>query len=186
MKIKSIIFLFFLCCSTLHACDWIAEVRAGYFYPNASKFRKIYRDGGAEGELEISGVYFDWRAWANVGYFQKNGHSIGLHDKTTIRMVPISFGFKYEFLLCGCVHPYVGAGITYTVFNSKNDSYYVKEHVKKGGFGAVVKSGAYFDVSDSLLLDFFVDYYYQKIHFYQSSNTDVGGLRMGLGLGYRF
>lgn len=187
MKIKPIVFLLFLFFNTLHSSEWMAELRGGYFYPTSKKFREIYKDGGLEGEIELSKTFREnWMGWGNVGYFQRDGRSIGFHDKTTIRMIPISLGLKYQFLLCNLLSPYLGAGITYTFFDIKNDADFVKRHVTKGGFGFVLKSGIYIDLSENFLLDLFVDYYYQEVHFYTKDKVDVGGFKMGMGLGYRF
>lgn len=88
MKMKSIIFLLFLCFNTLHSSEWIAEFRGGIFIQIQKKFEKFIR----------------------------------------------------------------------------------------------------IDLSQNFLIDLFVDYYYQEIHFYRKHNADVGGFKMGmeLGLGYRF
>lgn len=187
MKMKSIIFILFLCVNTVHSSEWVAELRGGYFYPTSKLFREIYKSGGPEGEIEISkNLRDEWMGWGNVNYFQKDGRSLGLRDKTAIHMIPISLGVKYQFLFCNVFSPYLGAGLTYTIINVKNDSEYVKKHVTKGGIGFVIKSGIYIDLSESFLLDLFADYYYQEIHFYKNHNTDVGGFKVGMGLGYRF
>ncbi len=188
MKIKTMLLILFLFSNNLQAIDWLAELRGGYFYPTSKKFREIYRDGGPEVELELSKTFKkDWMAWANVNYFERSGHSIGFHDKTTINMVPVSFGFKYLYPICNFpINPYLGGGVTYTFINVKNDADFVKRHVTKSGVGFVVKSGMYVDLCYGLILDIFADYYYQKIHFYSKNNEDVGGFKMGLGLGYKF
>jgi len=187
MKIKSIIFFVFIFFGHLQSVEWLTELRGGYFYPTSKKFREIYKSGGPEGELEIAAIFKkNWIAWGNVNYFQRNGHSIGFHDKTFIRMIPISLGIKYQFLACGRVSPYLGFGATYTFSQITNDSDFVKRDVKKGGFGFVVKSVTYIKLSDHFLMDLFADYYYQKIHFYDSNKVDMGGFRMGAGLGYRY
>lgn len=187
MKIRFFIFLLILFFNALHATEWMGELRAGCFYPTSSKFRKIYKNGGFEGEMELSKTFKGhWICWGNVNYFQRNGHSIGFNNKTIIHMIPFSLGLKYQFLPCDLISPYLGGGITYTLFNVKNDSDFVKKHVTKGGFGFVIKSGMYINICDPLLLDLFVDYYYQEIHFYSKHDEDVGGFRMGLGLGRRF
>lgn len=186
MKMKSIIFFTFLSINALYSSDWILELRGGYFYPISDKFRKIYKSGGPEVEVEVSrGFCGNWMGWGNVNYFQRDGRSIGLSEKTRIRMVPLSLGLKYQFLPCAFISPYLGIGATYTFIDVKNHSNFVKKHVNRGGFGFVVKSGSYFYLSECFLLDLFIDYYYQKRELYRN-NADLSGLRMGLGLGYRF
>ncbi|MBA3922403.1 MAG: outer membrane beta-barrel protein [Nostocaceae cyanobacterium] len=187
MKIKLIVFFVLLLSSNLHSSEWMTELRGGYFYPTSKKFREIYKDGGLEGEVEFSKTYREnLIVWGNINYFQRKGRSLGFHDKTTLNMIPISLGLKYQFLSCSCISPYLGAGLSYTFLNIKNDSEFAKRHVTKGSFGFVLKSGTYINLSEKFLLDLFLDYYYQEVHFYSKHKVDVGGLRMGMGLGYRF
>lgn len=180
-------FCFPQCCGTPCCSDLVAEVRAGYFYPNSKKFRDIYKHGGAEGELEVSGTYMgDWKWFGNANYFYKKGHSLGFYDKTTIRMIPVSLGLKYQFCFFRGISPYLGLGISYTFTKINNHSDYVKRHVNKNGFGFVVKSGVTFDLSCNFILDLFVDYYNQHLHFHHHHNAEMGGFKTGAGIGYRF
>lgn len=186
---KLIAFLIFFSFGALQAYDWNAEIRAGYFYPTSGLLRKIYRTGGAEGELELSRTFcINYQVWGNVNLYTKTGHSRGLHDKTRITIVPISCGLKYifDFKPCPLYRPYVGIGPSYSLIHIRNDSSFVKKRTNKHGFGFVVKSGIYFDLSCDFVLDLFADYYYQKIHFHSSGTKDIGGVRTGLGIGYKF
>lgn len=186
-KMKKIIFFLLILFPSLHSAEWMTELRMGYFYPTSSIFREIYKSGGIEGEIEVLKDFENhWKAWGNINYFRKNGHSIGLHDKTTIDLIPITFGLKYQFLECNCISPYLGIGVGYTIANVKNHSDFVKKHVVKAAPGFVIKSGAYINLTNDILLDIFADYYYQEMHFYIPKNRNIGGLRIGLGLGYCF
>jgi opacity protein-like surface antigen len=184
---KALIFLLLLTFGPLQSAEWIAELRAGYFYPTSKKFREIYRQGGPEGEVEVSKSFSEnWIGWGNINYFQRSGRSKGFHDRTTIRMLPLSLGLKYQFQFCNCFSPYIGAGVTYTFLNVKNAAHFVKRHVSREGFGFVLKSGVNINLSEDFLLDLFLDYYYQDVRFHDKHRVEVGGLRTGIGLGYRF
>lgn len=174
----------------LQAFDSTAEVRAGYFYPTSDLLRKIYSQGGAEEEIEISGLFYEqWQAWGNVGYFGKNGRSLGLRERTEIRLIPLSLGIKYVLLPSACIHPYLGLGASYTFFHVRNHSDYVKRSVSRGNMGFVVKSGFNIDLACHYFLDLFADYYYQYINLHSNNerhSIDIGGFKVGAGIGYRF
>lgn len=187
MNLKTLVCSLVLLSSSLTASEWMAEVRGDYFYPTYKRFQKIYRQGGMEGGIELSKKFCDnWLAFEGLSYFEKSGHSIGLNDRTRIKMVPFSFGVKYLIPTSFCFTPYIGLGATYTFIYVRNHSDFVKRRVNKSSFGFVAKSGAHFDLSERVLLDVFVDYYYQSVHFYNHHTNDVGGLKMGVGLGYKF
>lgn len=187
MKIKSIIFLLLLVSHTLSSVEFLSELRGGYFYPNSEKFRKIYNNGGPEVELEFSGTFCEsWTVWGNVNYFQRDGDSIGLFDRTNIRMIPLSLGAKYQFEIDYCISPYIGAGVTYTYTQIHNHSDFVKKHVNKNGVGGVVKSGIYIPMTRIFTLDIFLDWYYQQLTFSSHHKANVGGFRAGIGVASPF
>ncbi len=184
-NLKSIIFVVLLFFTPLHSSEWMAELRGSYFYPTSTLFQDIYRDGGFEGEIEVLRTFTThWIGWGNINYFRRDGYSKGIQDKTTIHMVPLSLGVKYQFPCYNSLSPYLGAGITYTFVNIKNDSPFVRRNVSKSGVGFVLKSGTYLTLTENFFLDLFVDYYYQKMQFYKTSKTDLGGFKIGIGLGY--
>lgn len=186
MKIL-IAFLIFISFGTLYAYDTTVEARVGYFYPSSHLLRKIYRQGGVEGEFELSkNINCNWQVWGNVNYFSRTGRSRGEGNKTRITIVPISVGLKYVFIPSSRIRPYVGIGPTYSFVNIRNHTHYTKRHSHKDGFGFVVKSGLNYDLTCKFLLDLYVDYYYQQVHFHRGGHRQTGGLRTGLGLGYRF
>jgi hypothetical protein len=190
MKLKSVIFGFLLPFS-LHAYHGGTQLRAGYFYPESSTIREIY-GGGIEGEIETSVlVYRRLSLFANAGVFIKDGHSLGLHDSTRIKIFPLSLGLKYNFYLSNIWEFYLGGAPTYTWVRFHDHSSYVKEHVHKGAFGAVLKTGFIYTFWKRVFLDFFFDYYFTRISGTHSSgitssSRDISGFRTGLGLGVKY
>lgn len=184
------IFVFaFLSFNFLQAAEWSAEGRVGYYYPHSHLVRKIY-SGGIEGELQGLGTFYNnWQAWVNVGYFSRRGRSLGLNDRTDIRLLPVSLGMNYTFLPCSCISPYFGLGVSYTTLTIDNHADINKNHLSKAATGLVLKSGIYADLPCNFFLDLYVDYYYQEVHLhskYERRHIDIGGLIAGLGLGYHF
>ncbi len=165
-------------------CGWDVEIRSAYVYPTKNLVRKIYRGARFDVEAELSKQLIDrWSAWCNFTYFNKRGHSLGVPEPTTLTLYPLSFGLKYVCPVSCCVDVYAGAGFNYTWMRLFNDSDFVEKHVRKARFGATFKSGIYKNITENLFLDAFVDYLYIPMHLTNVDN--VGGFRIGLGLGWR-
>lgn len=192
-KILKKVFLFlFLMPLFLQASNWTVEGRVAYFYPTSKLLREIYPVGGVDYQLEASRrIFCDWHLWGSANYFTKKGHSVGLHDDTRISIAPFSLGVKYDFSSFNYFSPYIGIGASYTLFQCKDDSEYVKEHVRKNTFGFVVKSGLSIPLGEHFFVDVFTDYYYQKLHFKSERGVsrhdlDIGGFKFGAGIGAAF
>lgn len=176
----------------LQADGMSTEIRAGYFYPASKTFRDIYHQGGAEFEIEQTfAVDCNIDFWANFGYFRRNGHSLGLDDKTSILIYPLSLGFDYNFPICEDFFFYLGAGASYTWVKIHDHSPFVKRHSFRKQFGGVAKSGFVYFFRDCLFLDVYADYYYTRVdgvhrHGVKGTGRDIGGLRTGAGLGISY
>lgn len=168
------------------------EARVAYFHPNSHTFRRIYH-GGVDLQVEFSTrVWNDFHAWFNIEWFSKKGHSIGLHDDTHVRILPLSLGIKYFYCLCSSIKAYTGIGATYTWLRTKDDNPFVIRHVSKKSYGLALKSGLIYDFCNGVYVDLFADYMYLPFHFSGSRHcierhdAQVGGVKVGCGLGYHF
>ncbi len=190
MKLKSLLVTLLFPLS-LFAYQGSTELRAGYFYPASSVIRDIY-GGGIEGELETAvRLYRGLHLFANTGIFIKDGHSIGLDDKTRMKLFPLSVGLKYHFQLSCKWEFYLGTAPTYTWVHFHDHSSSVDQHVHKSAWGVVGKTGLIYAFYKAFFADLFFDYYYTEISGTHSpgvtsTNCDVGGFRTGLGLGIKY
>ncbi len=182
--------------------DISLNARVAYFHPNSDKVRKIYSEGWPEYQLELSkGFCQNWQAWAGVAWSSKKGRSLGLHDETRLRLLPISLGVKYLW----CVYPdtkfYLGAGVCYSMLHIKDHSPFVHEKVSKNAFGGIVQSGLYYDINCMFFVNVFFDYYFQRFDFsnrhhsgsgsgsssfVERHNADLSGYKTGAGIGVNF
>ncbi|MFA6916618.1 MAG: OmpW family outer membrane protein [Parachlamydiales bacterium] len=191
------------CCIENPACDpcnsfwtdgWSIEGRGAAFIPLSNRFKNVYGDVLPEIQIEINkNIYCDWSIWANVGYLWKNGHSIGLDNKTRFEMAPISLGIKYYYTINDCWKAYLGVGAVYSLLHIHDDSSFVQRNVTKNEFGGVVKLGANYDINCNLYLDIFGDFRFQEFCFHSSSeasvtrnNANLNGFILGVGLGWKF
>lgn len=162
------------------------EFRSAAFFHSSERFREIYDDVGASYQLEASTEL--WRcldAWANVDWFSKHGKSDGFKDPTKVEIANFSFGIKYPYQFCSQLVGYLGIGPSLGRIWLK-DKYrcHCRRSVSKFIAGGVLKSSVYYFFNRCLFVDVFLDYLYQPVHFHR--NVDIGGVKIGLGIGAQF
>lgn len=187
----------FLSPLNLLAGEQEAKIRVAYFRPEASILRSIYGNGFIQYQLDYSWNFcgkLDY--FANIGYMNKHGHSIGEEDPTRLRLTPISTGLKYNFNFCNLctgLEGYLGAGLTYSLLRIHDDSPFVIRHSGKNNLGWIAKSGLTFTFCNCGVAEIFLDYYYTEFHFSGVTSNNVvrndlnlSGLLFGGGLGVKF
>lgn len=194
------------CCDWSDLCNWndIAfEGRVAYYHPSSGKVRKIYGDGWADYQVQISkGFCRDWRVWVGASGFSRDGDSIGFHDHTNLQFIPIQFGLKYFppfFPLCEEFKFFIGAGACYSFLNIKDHSEHVHHHTHKEGWGGLIEAGLNYYFWQNAYVSFFVDGFFQEFGFHNSylyscdysdkvirEKIDMSGYKLGVGIGCRF
>ena len=184
------------CCEASCFGDVTIEGRFSAFFPLGSRAREIYNDALPCLELQVATVICDcWQPWFNAGYIWSDGNSIGCGNKTQLSVVPLSLGINYLFPLCDCVDWYIGAGALYSFLRTEDHSPYVHEHVRKNTWGGTARVGFYYQWTECLFLEGFLDYVYQEFDFSTDEDSDpyvvrndvdLSALKLGVGLGYRF
>ncbi len=174
----------------LYSKDILVEARAAYFYPTDSAFRSIYNESGLYSVEASYSSFGKIHPWASVGMFYKSGHTVAENTKTSIIIVPLALGLKYQ-CYWKCIKPYIGLGILVPYLHTKDDSPFVIKVRNKWGVGAIVKSGIIYDITNCFFADLFLDYSWAKINFGKTSKTsgrtaDISGISVGAGIGYHF
>ena len=187
--IYSILILLASFCS-VEANELLVEGKIAYYYPTDSTTRDIFEKCGI---YSIEASYDFWcrklYGWASVGYYSKEGQSIGDNTDTRATIVPLGFGLKYLFQ-CGCLKPYVGGGVLFSHLDTCNDSEFVPDR-SKWGTGGVLKVGLFWFVTRCFFVNFFVDASWTTIDFSDEDGTlgrkaDISNVTPGVGLGWRF
>jgi hypothetical protein len=162
------------------------KIRGGVFLPQASLFRGIYGRALPLIEIEAATLLREHlELWGNIDWTGKRGHSIGLCSPTKVNIVNFSFGLNVPFSWTDCFGLYLGLGPSFGGTRLCNRLLNgATERVSKGAVGVVLKSGARWDVGERAFIDLFVDYLYQKVNF--PTHVNVGGVKIGLGLGVAF
>jgi len=187
---KNYVFRLFLAIMFMNVCTLVAneitlEVRSAAFYHASSRFRGIYGKVSGCYQLEASTPITPClEEWVNFDWFTKRGHSIGLHDPTRVSIINVSWGVKYPFPVTECISMYAGIGASFSKIWLHNKSEFFHERVSRLTFGALLKSGINYHISKCFFIDFFADYLYQPDVY--RTHVDIGGLKLGVGLGTKF
>lgn len=161
------------------------KIRSAVFIPQSKLFRKIYHTVGPCIELEYAYRFRNHvELWGNFDWFWHHGKSVGLCSSTKIKIPNFSFGIKSPFTFKNCHEIYLGIGPSFAGIFLSNNSCCGCEKISKEAIGVIIKSGYYYNFNKRIFLDLFADYLYQSVHFQRKVN--VGGLKMGAGLGIRF
>ena len=169
------------------------------FRPTSKILREIYGNFWVDYKLEMEGqvaqCHWFWKkvsVFGDISYLGKHGKSIGGHNKTWIRIIPVSLGVKWTEKMTDRSRFYVGAGPRYFFLHIHDHLKGVKQKINKNGLGALIITGFNVDLWKGLYLDLFASYSFK--HFskpstpknVQGHSLQVGGLDVGAGLGWAF
>lgn len=187
-------------CPNPHAHSSV-EVKAGYFFFTDTPMKTVYDQSGVD--IQITGTYpvlsgklyetapADIRLYGSIEYIYKSGHSIGLHQKTSITEIPLSVGLQPIFLIC-CkpeIRYYATIGPRYIHAFVDNHSNYVPRNMTANTLGMFVNTGFTFNYNH-FLFNIFGEYSYAKVRFNPHASgtytkrTQIGGVSVGAGVGY--
>lgn len=161
------------------------EVRGSAFFPAKEQIRDRYGDvNGSYGIEAAFDLPYNNNLWIGFDQFSKHGHSNGWKH-SQFSLSTFSLGLKRSFCLNNWSSVYLGLGATLAsvYFKDSEDRNWCSK--RKGSVGGVAKSGLIIDLCNDFFIDVFADYYYQPVRFHHRT-TNVGGLRTGAGIGYRF
>lgn len=167
------------------------EFRAGAFFPESKLYREIYGNLPTV-QLETSyPLICNVKAWSNITFIFKDGHSIPLKNKTSILIVPFSLGLKYVAHCCHDFDLCIGAGATFSCVRIRDHSPYVIPKTQRYDFGGIVK----FQIIkrfNCFYVSAFTDYFIEDLHIGKSHkcvyrhSQDIGGLFVGASIGKEF
>lgn len=184
---KILAFNFMLFSPLLAFSETNLEFRSAAFFHSSDRFREIYGKVGPSYQLEATtSLYNCFDCFANIDWYYQNGKSDGLNWKTNVTIANLSIGIKYPFYINESFSAYVGIGpsISRIVLKNHNHNTHQKKSSDRVVVGGVLKSGLIYSINCNFFLDVFVDYLYQPVHY--STRVDIGGVKVGAGLGYRF
>lgn len=160
-------------------------MRCASFFHASQFFRDIYNKVGVDYQLEFTRkVFACMEAWGNLDWYSKSGNSVRFHKKTRVKIANVSVGLKYVYKISNQFDIYIGLGPSLGKIFLKNKINKSDQKLSKYALGAVAKTGLRTYLRYNLILDLFFDYIYQPVHF--ESHVNIGGAKIGLGLGKAF
>ncbi len=166
----------------------LAEFKMGYFRFSDKSLRHIYDEGLLD--LQLVSSFCVWKPlylYLAGEYIGAEGRSIEGHYRTKIRIVPISLGLQYIQPITYDFKYYLTLGPRLFYFHQKNHAPGVASQ-NKWGCGGFVNTGFMYYLSEHIIVDFFGEYSYKRMHLHKSnpsgSHLQIGGLTLGAGIGY--
>jgi outer membrane protein len=176
--------------------DWLLRVGAGSVSPKSGNSSVVSVDDGAS--LVFNGTYFfSPNVALEVLAAAPFSHDIKLlADGTKVgetKHLPPTVSLQYHFNTNGAFHPYVGAGLNYTLFFSEETTGALAGTSLDldPSFGLAAQIGADFDISDKMFLNFDVRYIDIKTEASVSVvdlnfDVDIDPMVYSLTLGWKF
>jgi hypothetical protein len=168
------------------------ELRAAAFYPASHRFRSIYGHRGlslqAEGARGLK-KHPNLEIWENFEWIFMHGKVHPDCGRSGIDMINISAGLKgIGPVWANWLYLYLGLGANLGIIYLENKIHCASErfttHKSYLALGGVLKSGAQVYLTPTIYLSAFADYLYLPVSMHQT--VDVGGFKVGGGLGARF
>lgn len=138
--------------------DWLLRVGAGMVDPKSDNGTVVSVDSGSA--LVFNGSYF---FTPNVSFeiLAATPFSHDIHDPTgatklaETKHLPPTFSLNYHFNTDSAFHPYVGAGLNYTLFFDEETTSALPNTSLSldGSLGLAVQAGADFDLTDKMFLN---------------------------------
>lgn len=163
-----------------NAADYMFELKTNYFTPSEQSFKDVYGSGMTYGaEIGIT-LWKGIGIWAGGDYFTKKGKMTFTEEETELQIIPLYGGIKFR-LLKGGISPYIGLGIGYFLFKETNPVGKVEE----GDIGYIGQAGFLIKIAGALFFDIKGSYSYCKAK-PVDIEADLGGFKVGIGLGFEF
>ena len=152
-----------------------------YFIPSEETFREIYGPGlMGGGEIE-AGLVKNINIWLEFNYLKKTGKLSITNEKTSLQIIPILLGIKYNFIFNKIIHPYIGLGGGCFFYNEANPI----GKVEKNNFAWIAKTGAIIYLNRLFFIDTLLEY--SSCHVNPAGiEVNLGGLMMGVSFGVVF
>jgi len=161
------------------------KVRVAAFIHSSKLFRHIYNPVDPCFELEYARCLTGpVDGWVNADWLYSRGRSVGFMCRTSTKIINFSLGIKWHHQFHECHRIYLGVGPSFGGEWLKNNAFCGCEKISKHAIGVVFKTGIYCDFRQRGFVDFFADYLYQPVRFH--TKVDIGGLKIGLGVGAKF
>lgn len=160
-------------------------VGAHYYHITDTLYKDVYSGGSIMINSFLSFELIkklELRAEAN--YFKKKGKTPYKGEPVTLILTPLVAGMRFRIVDTDPVSPYLGAGITYLLYNEDVPESF-GEDVSESTIGFLGEAGVYFHLGKKFLLDINLRYVKADAEPF-GEKRELGGFRAGLSVEYRF
>jgi opacity protein-like surface antigen len=165
-----------------------AQIRIGasvnYFMPSDSAYKNLYGRGGIApaGSLSLE-LLRRLELRAEVGYFQNDGKMSLTREDIKLKLTTAALGVRHRFIESRMLSPYAGVGVA--VISYKEEVPPRLASVSKSTTGFEAEAGTYVNVTARFFLDLNFRYLSAEAKPLTES-VKLGGIRFGIGVGYKF
>ena len=163
------------------AAEYRVELKGALYSSADTNFRDVYGSAmkfGLEGGFGISK---NLSVWAGLDYVHKTGTLAITNEETTVSIIPVSAGLRYEVPAGEKLRFHVGVGAQMVFFSEEASL----GTTSKSGIGIIATAGGMYQVSAKVGVGLFLNWSTCSM-----TNEDVefkvGGLDIGLGIEFRF
>ena len=151
-----------------------------YFYPREEIFRDIYDPGAQFGGDIVYTFWVNYGLFLRANYYQKDGQLTFTQDKTKVKILPVTLGFRYH-VTGKRMEGYLDLGLG--LFHFEEENPIGRANVNKLGY--LASGGLSFYIYKGLFLGLRADYTHCQVKPFELE-AQIGGLALQVGLGYRF
>ena len=162
------------------AAEFRVGIKGALYTSEDSNFKDVYGSAmklGLEGGV---GIAKNLSAWAGVDYVHKTGKLLITEETTTVSIIPLSLGLRYEVSAEEKFRVHMGAGVQMVFFKEEASLGTASE----SGFGFMATAGATYRVSPKIGVGLFVNWSTCSMT-HEDVEFKVGGLDIGVGIEFR-
>lgn len=155
-----------------------------YHSPTDSIYKEVYGKGGPMYGASLSGnVFWKIEIRAEVNYFQDKGRMTLTEEEVKFTLTPIVVGMRVRMIETNRLSAYLGAGFDFCPY--KEDLPDRFEDVSESAIGYHIEVGTYVYLFRGFYGDIHIRYLRLDAEPFEEK-IKLGGLRAGIGIGYRF
>ena len=163
------------------AAEFRVEVKGAFYTSEDSNFKDVYGGAMKFGLGGGVGIAKNLSVWAGVDYVHKTGTLLITEETTTVSIIPLSLGLRYEVPAGAKFLFHMGAGAQMVFFKEEASLGTASE----SGFGFMATAGATYRVSAKVGVGLFINWSTCSMT-HEDVEFKVGGLDIGGGIEFRF
>jgi len=156
------------------------EVFGGSFQFRKKALSDVYESGLIYGLGLNVGIWEFADLWISQKYFSKKVVDDETGEERKINLIPLEGGLKFR-LKKGNVNPYLGFGVSYNLYKEID----LTGEIKDKNIGFIGLAGIFFKIKGGPVFDTHVHYSYCQVESGEEK-LNVGGLHIGVGIGFEF